>query len=532
MIFDGCLDYVCLLHTDATDIEIRLPVTLLLSAMEDGTPFIDVVIAAISHNISSALDGRIHLTGCAIGEINEFLNDNLGFNAFDLVVDQLVGEIDSQIAEQIAPLEETIEEALLNLWQSDSIDLLDTQLTYDLHPTVVEHNDHGLRLALGGALDAEPADCIKQFEDAGSLFTASDLPAMSDVTPETGVGYHLGALLSDDLVNQGLYAAWRGGVLCFVASDLGSIQLTTTYLGLLLGVDSSERIAELLGEGESPLLIRTVPEMPPVLDLDGPNDLDINITGLNVEFYPIIQGRFSRLASVAIDISAGINIFIDETDALGLEIILDTDNLNPRVTYNEIAPDLNEAFENNFPGFLTTIIDTVAGSLLGGMAFALPTFGDTGLADLYMELTGAEPTLLDFLGAYAILGPSTGGVSSGGCDSCGDTEGCADCGGEGGCAGDLGCGDLTDPEACNLEDSGCSGTGTDNPDDVGCQGCRFIAKQNAQGRWVLTMDSEGVHSHRQGRRGRIPLGSVLGLLGPVIFLARRRRTAAEQQFIR
>ena len=526
MVFDGCLDYVCLLHTDPVQVEIRLPISMAISADDAGDPFIDVTIHPISHNIETAMQGAIHLTGCAIGEINEFLDTYLGFNAFDLVIGQLVGEVDAQIADAIGPLEVTVEDALRALWLSDTIPLLDTELTYDIAPTLVEHNEHGLRLVLGGAMSADPADCILPFEDPGSPLTASDLPAMAETTPQGGLGYHIGALVADDFLNQALYAAWRGGVLCYTASDLGSLQLTTSYLGLLLGVEHNDRLTELVGPGESNIIIRTVPEKQPLAVLDGPHDIDILIEGLNIEFYVTMADRYVRLASVAIDVGVGINVFVDETDALALDIILDTDSLNTRVTYNEIAPDLNDALETNFPGFLTTIIDTVAGSLLGGMAFALPTFNGLGLVELIMENAGAQPTLLDFLGAFAVLGESTGGVSSGGCDSCG-AGGC-DSAGCGGCDS-AGCGDL---EGCNLEeslaDSGCTGDTTANPSDVGCQGCRVLAKRDHAGRWRVVVDADGVHPHSRSHTPRVPVAPFLAVLFPMLLISRRHRRRGER----
>ena len=528
MIFDGCLDYVCLLHTDAVQVELHLPVTMAISADDAGDPFIDVTIHELSHNIEAAMGGAIHLTGCAIGEINEFLDTWLGFNAFDLVIGQLVAEVDTQIADQIGPLEVTLEDALRALWLSDTIDVLDASLTYDIAPTLVDHNEHGLRLVLGGSMSSEPADCILPFEDPGSPLTVFDLPPMLETTPQGGLGYDAGALVADDFLNQALYAAWRGGVLCYSASDLGSLQLSTTYLGLLLGLENAERLEELVGPGESPIIIRTVPERQPLAVLDGPHDIDILVEALNIEFYITMADRFVRLASVAIDVGAGINVFIDETDALALDIILDTDNLNPRITYNEIAPDLNEALETNFPGFLTTVIDSVAGSLLSGMAFALPTFGETGLAELIIENAGTDPDpkpLLDFLGAFAVLGPSTGGVSSGGCDSCG-TGGC-DSAGCGGC-GDTGC---TDLESCNLEDqfadSGCTGEPSDTPSDVGCVGCRIMARRDPAGQWRVVIDAEGVHPHGKARTRRVPLVPILAVLFPVLLASRRHRRRRE-----
>ncbi len=146
-------------------------------------------------------------------------------------------------------------------------------------------------------MSAEPADCILPFEDPGSPLTASDLPAMAETTPQGGLGYHAGALVADDFLNQALYAAWRGGVLCYSASDLGSLQLTTSYLGLLLGVEHTERLQELVGKGESNIIIRTVPEKQPLAVLDGPHDIDILVEELRRAMGEVPFARFLQNCS-------------------------------------------------------------------------------------------------------------------------------------------------------------------------------------------------------------------------------------------
>ena len=511
----GCIDDVCLLHTDPATIVVEMPITLALSADEAGDPFIDVTLGALSHNISDAMSNTVHMTGCAIGEINEFLSD-VGLNLFDLVIDQFVGEIEAQIEEQTASLEETIEDALRALWLADTLDALGTELTYDIHPTAVEHNDFGLRLVLGGMVAADPAQCIARYDNDGSAFTPSNMPGMTELVPGSGNPYHAAVLLSDDLVAQAAHAAWRGGVLCYVVEDLGGTALSTTYLGLLLGLDLEERLQEILGAEETPMLIRTVPESPPVVTFDGDHDI-------NIEFYPVILDRFSRLAAIAIDVNAGLDISMAPDDALQLDIFLDAENLNPRVTYNEIAPDLNEALEANFTTFAGTIIDTVAGSALEGMAFGLPTFSGIGLTELEVLAVGESPSLLDFLGVYATLGETTGGESSGGCDSCGGDAGCADgCGGDS-CGGEEGC----DAETL-LEDSGCTGEATEQPSDVGCTGCRHLrAKRMPDGHYRITIDPEGVQHHRTRRTLKVGVAQVLLVLGPILVLVRRRRRPDE-----
>ena len=219
------------------------------------------------------------------------------------------------------------------------------------------------------------------------------------------------------------------------------------------------------------MVIRTLPENPPLVRFDGPNDINIQIEALNVQFVPLILDRYTNLVTVAIDIDAGIDISVAADGALALDIYLDTDDLNPRVTYNELDPESNAIVEANFGTLVGAVINLVAGDLLSGMKIALPTLGGApastgddddsagddddsaagptyglGAVQIDMEAVGLSSSLLDFLGAYVLLGDSWGGESSGGCGDCGGEGGCGDCGGEGGC-GD--CGDLA---GCDIQD--------------------------------------------------------------------------------
>lgn len=519
-------EYICFLYSDPANIQIQMPLTMALATDPiTGEDFIDVTLGELIHNIEAAMQNKIRLEECLIGTINGWLSA-IGLNMFDLVIDQFVGELETTLEEETANIEVLIEDALRALWIEDSTDLMGAQLTYKVEPTAVEHSDAGLRFVLGAGFNAETAPCVAGFPEAdlGSGFTASSVPPMTPSVPATGQSYDLAALLSDDFTNQALYAVWRGGAICQVVEDLGGTALTTSYLGLMLGLDYAERIDELLG-GEVTMLIRIVPEKPPVARFDGDHDIEIFAEGLGIEFYPMVLDRFARLATVAIDISAGIDLGLAADDALQIDVTLDTENLNPRITYNEIAEDLNPGFEENFPGFVTVIIDSVGGSALENIAMGMPTFAGIGITSLEAYGLGNSSSLLDWLAVYIGLGETTGGESSG-CDSCGD-EGCGDegCGGEGcggeGCGGDEGC----DIES-QMAESGCSGEGSELPDDTGCVGCRILAHKSTSGKWTIRVTHDGVRAHsRRGFRPG-PLQLVLVLL-PVAFLHRRRRRRGE-----
>ena len=566
---DGCIDYVCNLHTTPANVVISLPVTLGIAQDGNGDDFVDITFGDLSHNIQSALAGAIYLTGCAVGDIDAWMNDNLGFSVFDLIVGQFVGEIETQIADALVDLEATGEDALKALWLQDTTDILDTTLTYEIHPSAVDHNEHGLRLVLAGRTLTDPHPCVAEWAGDGSLLTEGPLPAMTPSIPSNNAVYHLGAMLADDFANQALWNLWNGGVMCFVVrdGDVSGFAIDTTLFGLIGGADAPDLFEQFFPFGPAPMVIRTLPETPPLVTFDGAHDIDIRVESLHVQFVPMILDRFSNLVQVAIDIDAGVDISVADDGALAIDIFLDTDNLNPRVTYNELDPDSNAVIEQNFGTLVNAVINLVGAGLLEGMKIALPTFGGgddddsaaagddddsaaagddddsaaagddddsaaalgLGLVQLDVEAVGVSSALLDFMGAYALLGQTTGGVSEGGCDSCGDSSGCGDCGGEGGC------GSCEDAAGCNIEEelqaSGCSGETSDQPNDLGCQGCRLGhgVHRVSKNHWRLVVTPDGHLSGHPGpkkhRHRGIHPATMLWILAPVILMRRRRRNS-------
>ena len=557
MYLDGCIDYVCNLHTTPANVVMSLPVTLAIAQDQNGDDFVDITIGDLSHNIQAALAGAIYLTGCAVGDIDAWLNDNLGFSTFDLVVGQFVGEIESQVADALVDLEVTGEEALMALWLEDTTDILDTSLTYELHPSAIDHNEAGLRLVMAGRTLTDAHPCVAEWAGDGSLLTDGPLPPMTESVPSNNAVYHLGALLADDFANQALWNLWNGGVMCFVVrdGDVSGFAIDTTLFGLVGGTDDPDLFSEFFPFGPAPMVIRTLPEVPPLVTFDGPHDIDIKVESLHVQFVPMILDRFSNLVQVAIDIDAGVDISVAPDGALAIDIFLDTENLNPRVTYNELDPDSNAVVEQNFGTLVNAVINLVGGGLLEGMKIAMPTFGGgddddsaagddddsaagddddsaaplgMGLVQLDIEAVGLSSALLDFMGAYTLLGETTGGESVGGCDSCGDSSGCGDCGGEGGC-GD--CGDLA---GCDIEDelagAGCSGEGSEQPSDLGCQGCRLGngVHRVSKNHWRLVLTPDGELSGHPGKKHRhrgVHPANLLLVLIPMALLRRRRRAS-------
>ena len=69
--FDGCIDYVCLLHTDPANIQIQFPIAMALATdPNSGEDFIDVTLGEFSHNIEAAMQNTVHMTDCALSLIH------------------------------------------------------------------------------------------------------------------------------------------------------------------------------------------------------------------------------------------------------------------------------------------------------------------------------------------------------------------------------------------------------------------------------------------------------------------------------
>lgn len=511
IVLDGCIDDACGLWVDPAQVHVELPFDLSLSTNAAGEPFVDLEFGALQQDITDAMISNMAMGSCALTSINAWWMENVGEDLIDTMIGEAIGEIDGTITGKLDELEVQAEEALQALWISGETVLLEVPVLYEIEPTAIQHSFEGLRIVLGGRVDAAKAPCISALDPGGSLRTASPTPEHYDN------GWHIRSLLGDELINQGLYGVWRGGVLCFEASQLGDTSLTTSMLALLLGEVFEQEVGRLMPyAGDSPVLIRTMPWNPPRARFDGAHDIMIEVIDLDIEFYVPLLDRWSRLTAVTIDIVAGIDLELTPEGAMKIDVALLDDAFVPAVTYDELSPAIGDALLDNFGSILDIAIGAIAGDALGGgeLLLPLPTVGGLGLADMYTEPDGLQ---LDFLSGYYAIGPSEGGgeLATGCADGgCGDEGGgCAD--GEEGCAlGGEGCGGeeggcISEEGGCDVQDvlisQGCSGEANPEPTDTGCSGDLIEAACRTSG----------------GPRVRAHTGAML--LITLALLGRRRR---------
>ena len=62
-------------------------------------------------------------------------------------------------------------------------------------------------MIVGGSFDVPADDCVEAYDPGGSALSGEPVPV-------PGVGGQISLRLNSDWLNQGLYAAWRSGILC------------------------------------------------------------------------------------------------------------------------------------------------------------------------------------------------------------------------------------------------------------------------------------------------------------------------------
>ena len=469
------LDEECVLALPPTWLDVELLVDLVL---EGGELSAQVDHLWFTHgNFGNPVE-----TGCLLGDALETMQ-GYGVDLLGSILDQV---LEGQIGELEIQLEEALAGLTGSLALSGELPVLDSTLVYELSATQLELSATGLLLGFTSKFSTpEYGPCVGA--SGPYLAEAHDPPPVTGLIPDTVVPYHVGIVVNEDMLNQALYAAWQGGVLCLAVADLSDFEITTSFLAVL----DEELVAELWPE-EQVLDLRIAPVGPPRIEFgDGP--------GLTAELLLDVYGdeldRTTRFWSNGIYADAGFGLGIEDG-----ELIIDLDfdmesHLGFTVAYNEWLPsDIPEGFAGLIPGLVSSIVDIE--SMIP--TFAIPAIYGVTLTDLDMRVVGAEE---DFLGIYAWIDPSTAeAIEIGPIELAG--IGCGDTGDGGeivipGCEDGLGC----DSEAlgCAGEEGGCAGCGDEGGscDEGGCD---------------------------HGVRGfRINGFTVLSLLLPLLLVTRRRR---------
>jgi hypothetical protein len=277
----------------------------------------------------------------------------------------------------------------------------------------------GMRLTTAGLAEATEHPCVAGGA-TGSKETAGDLPPIGSAP--NGIGaYDVGILGSDDFLNQVLFAAYRGGGLCYTLSgEQGDLPINTALLGLLAPGSFDSLFPE-----AKPMVIEVRPARPPEAVPGGDHDIQVIAEDLGLDLYAELDGRQALVVGLDLDLDAGADLQFDgATGKLSVKVDLSGDDLTATVRTNELAPGTDDQIAAQVGSLFDTLAAPILGDALSGLAFDLPSFGGFGLTNLKAAPAGAAN---DFFGFYAGAGEVSygdGGCGGGGCgDSAG--EGCS-----------------------------------------------------------------------------------------------------------
>lgn len=372
-----------------------------------GRPKVDATTQQFEIGLAMA-DPQIN--GCLLGDFFEFLIGIFG----GLVEDAVVGAINGQVGPLLEP---AIEDAFNSLALQGTMDLAGTAVDYDFYPTKLELHPGTIGIVMGGSFTspqihpcADPA--------RGSYSTPSAVPVFTDYSPASQP-YDLAASVADDLLNQLFFSAWRGGLLCREISELNGEPLTTSFLNLIGG--SITKVVT----PDGPMIISILAPEPPLVAMGaGGNTASVSLSNLSIDIMADVDERLARVMRLTLSPTAGLNVSMNANNEIVAALNFDPANVNASVTYNELAPDANEA--------ILALIPTLVQQLLPSLGEAIPPIAIPDMGGItvdYAEITPDGPGG-DFLSFYAGLG---GQVQPGGC-SAGGTGCGVDLGGAGACS--------------------------------------------------------------------------------------------------
>jgi hypothetical protein len=407
----------CNANIDPFPIVVEMEVAMEVATDAQNLNYLDVSFPFVDWDIGLAQED-LNIWGCFIADLNEVINW-LGIDLIGLVIDLLDPLLDDQIEKLLEDLEEPIEEASKALNINEEIAIGESVMTLGIYPSEVIIEPVGMRIGLGGSVDADMAQCIAPYNPQGSLETPSDPPGISEAAAGVSSDPHFLAFINDDFINQVLYGAWYTGLLCQTVVDDGSlpIGINTSLFDLI----APDQFTELFPTTE-PLIIKTRPAQAPVAYADGDHDINVDLNDLGLDFYAGIDSRMTRVIGMEMDTYIGVDTNFDATTGeMGIGLALSSDDIAATVYFNEYVPAANEAFVEGLLGLVDSIAGSLLDSLLGDLVFPLPAMEGMGITAI--ELAASGPSA-DYFGAHASAGAVTYGAGGCSCDGSDPNAGC------------------------------------------------------------------------------------------------------------
>jgi hypothetical protein len=331
--------------------------------------------------------------------------------AKNFIADQVKQALVDQVNNTLIP---AIEQGFGSLKLDSNIALAGSSMHVKIAPSALAIDHTGVDIAMSSSIAAvHPTSCVPMRGIHGSLFTPGDLPVFGTTDPD-GLNFDAGAALSDDLVNQALFAAWEGGLLCRTLDTLGGNPIDSSLLAVagLAGPLSRLDVAD-----GSPVLIVLKGYHPPTGTFGGGHTINLNVTRLEVSIFTEVHERMARIVALDLDADASLDLSVDAANMLAVALNLDPAALHGTVSYSEpVDPDGQ--------GILA-LLPIIAGQLGPQLAGAIPpinlgNLAGVGLHDTkFLPQQGVNGVPNDTLVMFTGLAAAPGGCAAGGTSGCG-----------------------------------------------------------------------------------------------------------------
>lgn len=393
----------------------RMNGSIALTILDDGInpPYLDATVGEVIWDWDVTNDHVV--MDCWVGDMDTIM-DYVGLSPIEMALDYAAEEIDGQIEEMKPELEAAIEDAFAAANIDQEISLGESTMHVTVSPTAIEITPDGVRVLANGSFSSTTDPCVAEYGHTESLATPSEVPNIGYAPAGVPDPYHLGVEITDDFVNQGLYAAYNAGLLCYTLENDGSLPLDTSLLTLL----SSEGFGPLFPE-QKPILVQTRPAGVPTAAPTGGHDINIAVDQLGVDFMADLDYRYANVVAVDLDIDAGIDLDLDETTGLlAIAVAMEGEDVVPSIRSNEFAVGHEDEILASFSTLFDTVVQPIVGDALSGFTFGMPTYAGIGLTSLDAAPTGTNE---DWFGVYANIGPvaytneSGCGGDGGGCET-------------------------------------------------------------------------------------------------------------------
>jgi hypothetical protein len=288
-----------------------------------------------------------------------------GFDVDSTIEGYLVDAIEDAVYDAVPPL---LEDALQDLELSFDIDLLSNSYTIEAVPEDIDVDSVGLTLALETVV--EPETWARSDYGLGSLHGDYSIPSWSS-TPGASIA------ISDDFINQVLYAMWGGGL------------LDMTVDSSELGLDPAD-LSFILGDVES-LVVSVDPLLPPVVvPGSSGNLLDLRLGDLHLT----LTADGATFIEVYVSAVTDLDVSVDGDATLSAELGADL-----RLYFDVVYPESNTTGASDTEALLEALVPLLLPTLTDALGeIEIPAIQGFTLSGISVDAGGAEGGYLELGG--------------------------------------------------------------------------------------------------------------------------------------